>query len=163
MLPVCPLPVKDRRCASILDGHCSARYIAVKAVKLRNEFAKNYWQHRFYVGGFAPKSTTPDQLLPYGKRISANVKHPSVPYTYAFIVSKTPHFLVQVLYHTCLTNGGAVHFPALVLFFHFPVSELWKQLSSTNTLKTHHSTTRLYPEVHFMVKPPIFWYSSHIS
>ena len=41
----------------------------------------------FYVGGFAPKSTTPDQLLPYCKRISANVKHPSVSYT--FIVPKS--------------------------------------------------------------------------
>ena len=40
MLPVCPFPVKDRRCASILDGKCSARYLTVKAVKLRKEFAK---------------------------------------------------------------------------------------------------------------------------
>ena len=41
----------------------------------------------FYIGGFAPKSATPDQLLPYCKRISANVKHPSVSYT--FIVPKS--------------------------------------------------------------------------
>ena len=44
----------------------------------------------FYVGGFAPKKPTPNQLLPYCKRISANVKHPSVSYTYAFYSTKKP-------------------------------------------------------------------------
>lgn len=42
----------------------------------------------FYVGGFAPKKPTPNQLLTYCKRISANVKHPSVSYTYAFYSTK---------------------------------------------------------------------------
>ena len=51
----------------------------------------------FYVGGFAPKCTTPDQLLPYCKRISANVKHPSVPYTYAFIVPNAPAYQTDAL------------------------------------------------------------------
>ena len=42
----------------------------------------------FYCGGCAPKRDPPDQLLPYCKRKSANVKHLLVSYTYAFYCTK---------------------------------------------------------------------------
>jgi len=42
----------------------------------------------FCYGGYAPKREPPDQLLPYCKRKSANVKHLLVSYTYAFYCTK---------------------------------------------------------------------------
>ena len=40
---------------------------------------------------------------------------------YSFRHRKTPHFLVQVLYHTCLTNGVQFKTGWTILFFHFSI------------------------------------------
>ena len=60
----------------------------------------------FYGGGFAPKRASPDQLLPYCKRISANVKHPSVSYTYAFYSTKKSTVILSKLRWTYGGEGG---------------------------------------------------------
>lgn len=102
----------------------------------------------FYVGGFAPKKPTPNQLLPYCKRISANVKHPSVSYTYAFYSTKKPLPIAGAKARTLYVNLKCTHSRKLGALYQFMVRKPVREYANDYLYISENIFVQTEPHIH---------------